>query len=324
MRKYAFLTLVMMGDEYSAGAYVVAKSFVEYHKAVDNIDIICMVTEDVSSEARTMLENVFTRVVQVPYLECKITTFLSAKQAPMYSKWANKSFTKWNVLNFDEYEKVAFIDADTTFMQKCAELFECKTPAATWTNPRAIPFCDSKEVEKPNSYPDIKHGDVVPHSAIQSQLYGTKSLGCVCSGALVLLTPNKKDYKLFCSMLTAFTEAKRSYGYLSCSGVDEQSIVDFYHRIKRSPWHHLHQSYQFIPWKLNWLKHEKYGLCQEEVPQAERDKWTSFKDFMPRIKILHYFNIKPLNQQAEAWEDLKHWHKYAPPVPPRKRATNLL
>lgn len=304
VKKNAFFTLVMLNENYAKGAIALAKSFKKHTNQSSNVDFNCMVTPEISTKCRNEMKPFFNYIVEVPLFTQQVKLYASEKQRKMYSSWMSHAPTKWSVLLFEEYEKVAFIDADTIFMQDCTSLFsEVSTPAATWTNPRSAPFCKDKSIERSNPYLNIKHNQIVDKSAIESQLYSSLKLGCVASGCLVVLTPSKEDYHSLCKMV------QPGYGYLSCSGIDEQSIVDFYHRIKKQDWHHIHQAYQYIPWKEEWLKNEEFGIDGKPIEWRIRRYWNA-KDLVGRAKILHYFNIKPWEYSGGEWDDLKYWNVY--------------
>lgn len=317
--KYAFITLVMKGDSYGIGAIVLSKSFRKHHQQHHQmncgIDMCCMITKDVSSEMELKLKQHFDFVFKIPYLQCRGNTYLSNTQKKMYGQWNEVSFTKWNVLQFVQYERVCFIDADAIFMKDCSNLFHSnlQTPAATWTSPRHTTYCLEPGQSKYNPHVNIKHGDRIPKEVIDQSLYSKKNMGMVCSAALVLLTPDTDDYKNFVKMLTDANG--RGYGYLSCSGLDEQSIVDFYHRIKKVDWYHIHQTFQFIPWKINWLKNEPFDIEGKRViiPSGGNGQSNNTLDDLlknDQIYIIHYFNIKPWQQHQQEWDDLKYWKEY--------------
>jgi hypothetical protein len=235
---------------------------------------------------------------------------MSQKQEEKYRSWVNSSFTKWNCLALDQYEKVLFVDADTVIMRNMDHLFDLPCPAATFSSPWLPPYtAASRQVHFKNShrphsgelghkaqlrnyYFDFRHmkelrtGDVVPKEAIRKALSGGSS---VLIGTTVLLKPDVVDfdeYKLYIE--TAFGE---EYGYKGCSSThEEQALTDFYCRKSDAEWTFIHQLYNYIPWHRQWLK------------------LTPAEDLPPYI--FHFFNGKPWETRRHEWKDLDCWWQY--------------
>ncbi|EDO41547.1 predicted protein, partial [Nematostella vectensis] len=117
----AWVTLVMLGDGYAAGALAVAHSL---RMVQTKHDLVCMVTPDVTNPTRRHLRVVYDDVIEVPYIRQKCRLFLSPDQSRMYNDWIEFSFTKWNCLNLVQYERVMFIDADMVVKVNSDDLFE--------------------------------------------------------------------------------------------------------------------------------------------------------------------------------------------------------
>src|SRR6185312_3827432 len=64
--KYAYVTLVMIGDLYVAGAIVLAQSI---RKSGSIVDLVVLVTPDVSEEGKKVLGCYFNYVIQVNYID---------------------------------------------------------------------------------------------------------------------------------------------------------------------------------------------------------------------------------------------------------------
>jgi hypothetical protein len=63
--KYAYVTLVMLGDLYIAGAIVLAHSI---RRCGSTVDLVVLVTPDVSDEGKGILRTYFTHVIEVKYI----------------------------------------------------------------------------------------------------------------------------------------------------------------------------------------------------------------------------------------------------------------
>lgn len=310
----------MCGDEYVPGALVLAKSWRACYESCETpvrvVDLICMVTPDVSHVARKLLSTVFTRVIEVAYIRHPVMYDATEKQQKMYGRWMSCAFTKWNCLTLVEYDKICFIDADMVFLQNASVLFETTpTPAATWSSPWSAPYAavEAKRAPPPaNPYGRPRHGQVVSSETIAAILYAPRKRGPVSSGALVLLSPQPGDMELFQEMV----HEHKAYGHHCSSGIDEQAIVDFYHRIKKSAWHHIHQSFQMIPWRVEWLLNETHDYKGDFLAgpgaagNAKDATWIVSNSFM-----FHYFGVKPWSAACQSWPDLVHWTRYRDPTP---------
>ena len=295
---YAYVFLVMKNAKYCAGAVVAALSIKNTNSPHDRV---CMVTHDINADDRAVLLTAFTHVIEVPYINYKTST-MSQKQEEKYRSWVNSSFTKWNCLAFDQYEKVLFVDADTVIMRNMDHLFELQCPAGTFSSPWLPPYTaarrlahskeSSHKAQLRNYYFDFRRmrelrtGDIVPKEAIRKALSGGSS---VVIGTTVLLHPDVVDfdeYKLYIE--TAFGE---EYGYKGCSSThEEQALTDFYCRKEDSEWTFIHQLYNYIPWHRQWLK------------------LTPAADLPPYI--FHFFNGKPWETRRHEWKDLDCWWQY--------------
>lgn len=116
----------MIGDGYLPGACLLA---VQLRALAPEISRVCMVTPDVSQVACRTLLLVYTHLVTVPYIktvEQHLGTFGIREQGERY----RSTFTKLNVLGLTEYDKVAFLDADSLPLRSLREIFDTPTPAA--------------------------------------------------------------------------------------------------------------------------------------------------------------------------------------------------
>ena len=122
--KFAFVTLVMMGDLYVAGAINLAHSI---RLAGSMMDIVVMVTPDVSDEAKKIMQSYFTHIVQVDFIHVKNWR---VKRQP-HRKYLEYVFTKMHMFNLTQYEKILFIDADALVLKYPDHLFTLQTPAGS-------------------------------------------------------------------------------------------------------------------------------------------------------------------------------------------------
>lgn len=155
--KTAFVTLVT-SDAYAVGAQVLAKSLKD--SGTKHL-IICLVTENVSSESLKNLQATFDEVRQVEALDSKDQKNLSLLGRPELGC----TFTKIQVWNQLDLSKVVFMDADMLALKNIDELFEERdefsaAPDVGWPDcfnsglfvckPNAKTYCDLLQMAKSN------------------------------------------------------------------------------------------------------------------------------------------------------------------------------
>lgn len=165
--KNAYVLLVMKGDRYIPGALVAAYSL-RLTKTVH--DIVCMVTHDVSKDARARLAVVCDQVLEIPYLEAKCKALRTSKQLKLYNDWVDISFTKWQCLGFTQYGKVLFVDADKIVLQNVDHLFSLHAPAGTFASPWADQSMGHDSGHRPmkNPYAALQHGNKVTRQMLHA------------------------------------------------------------------------------------------------------------------------------------------------------------
>jgi hypothetical protein len=122
--KYAYVTLVMIGDKYISAAIVLAYSLI---KSGSKADRVVLVTRDVSEGGRQILALYFNKIVVVDYVK----TF-NWRGKHQLKDYLNKVFTKFHLFNLTQYEKVVLIDADAMIMKYPDHLFTLNAPAGCY------------------------------------------------------------------------------------------------------------------------------------------------------------------------------------------------
>ena len=128
--KYAITTLIFGGDAYLPGILLLGSSIRKVMpKAYEKyITLCCMVTNDVSSDAREIISKIYDRVIEVDYLQ--IPPHLIKHKDPKIRAVYAKTFTKLRIFEMTEYDKVLFLDADMLVLKKdFFSLFNLNTPA---------------------------------------------------------------------------------------------------------------------------------------------------------------------------------------------------
>ena len=273
---HAFVWLIMFGDAYLPGIFV---SMYSVRKTNPKADLVVMVTPDVSQRAISIMYKIADAIYQVPYITHE-TTPMVGKQVAYYSSWINSSFTKWNALALP-YKKVVFVDGDTLCLESIDDLFDVPTPAAPWSNPWMEPMG-----RIPNRYSGPLLDGYPPHKALITPAMFSdvfKLGGMLFTANAVVLEPNKKDYRDYLALIS-----KKKFGIPGClSAADEQSLAWYYSQVKKQPFYNVHQRYNCLFWKKDYLKNTTPAL-------------------------LHYVTSeKPWKCARGKYEDIIIWYKYA-------------
>jgi hypothetical protein len=287
---FAWVTLVMKGDDYVQGALPLAYSL---QKSQTIYPCVCMVTPDVSDVACQRLAAIYDQIVEVDYFQAPCPPMRTEFQENVYGSWINQSFTKWRCLQLKDYKKVVFLDADMIILSNMDDLFQLPTPAGTFSNAFGWPYGKetkrrpAEKGEPPrgmyNPYYGLKHGRVVPPAMIEKGLNSNSFAVC---GTTLLLEPSQTKWQELEQILHPPSH-EPVFGFRSCySGYDEQVITWLYHRDQRCRWTMISQIYNYIPWQYKWLRE-----CGEGKTQYGR----------PRV--FHYIMRKPWATERGTWAD---------------------
>ena len=290
--RYAWVTLVMLGDSYVPGALVTGHSLrtVKTRHAT-----ACMVTPDVSASAREALGHVFDEVLEVPYIEHRAKPLKSEKQQAMYA-WMDKSFTKWNCLGFAQWARVVFCDADTCFVRNADDLFDLHAPAGCFSNPWAKPYAPQgfanpyladyrRTAGRPHAH-DIPHGARIPAALALASL---NEPTFTVLGAMILVETGSAQLEAFKALVTAAPVYGADHAIVG-NTAEEVAIVELTTKAGKD-WTHIHQRYEAVPRKPAWLGYKSF----EEM---EKD---------PEIRCWHFLGTKTWIMSPDEWPDLRPW-----------------
>lgn len=229
----------------------------------------------------TICNKVFDSIVHIDLQRIKTIPPKTQRQKELYAGYFQETvITKWSCLLLKEYEKVCFLDSDIIFQHSADELFKLNAPAGCFSTPFMKPYAHKGGIDNP--YGILKHGQEIKPSTVLAGLKNSSSV----NGSIVLLEPNVDDFKRIMKMVT---EKKDGYGHPgSYSTVDEQAISEYY-ACEGKTWSYIHQIFEAIPWKWNWLPNMKPDLT--------------------RLIGLHYYHDKPWIKggEGELWDDTKIW-----------------
>lgn len=284
----AWVTLVMLGDAYTPGALALASSL---KRTGTKHAIVCMVTEDVSKDARSAMAQVFDEVVEIPYITKATTYPRSEKQKKIYT-WVDKSLTKWACLKLTKYKRVIFLDADIIALtqetnKNMDDLFDLRAPAGCFSSPWAYPYTEKKGIMNPyldfyrrthKGAMDIPHGVQLPAKLLHDALFKPTF---TLLGAVVLLETDEKSFDGLMALVNK-TEVYGEKHKIVANTAEEAAIVDYFAG-KGIPWTHIHQKYEAVPRKPSWTKD------------------------ITDIRAHHFLGAHPWAMARDAWPDLKSW-----------------
>lgn len=194
--KYAYVTLIMLGDLYIAGAIVLAHSI---RICGSLADLVVLVTPDVSNEGKQILGMYFTHVIEINYVT--VQNWRTKKQN--HRKYLELVFTKFHIFNLVQYEKVLLIDADALVLKYPDHLFMLEAPAGCLLeNKNSIITYDKDgnyvlpkngEIEWYKKYCDCcAHGKKIPKNITDKIKTEFNNSGI--GGGVMLLEPKKGEF----------------------------------------------------------------------------------------------------------------------------------
>lgn len=285
--KNLVVTLLMSpGEAYLPGVLTLGFSLLLHRNNPTDYDTAIMVDQKIAQNPQIIgvLQQFYGgNIFPVPLIEAKVKALTTQRQQEVYGSWIERSFTKWNCLQFVNYEKVLFLDADTLVVRDIADIFSLPTPAADFR----LYFSASRSwggIFYP--YPaGLKEGDPIPSDRVQLGL----QYGNVGGGGVVLLTPSLETYLVLLEEIktTSANVSGSGYGFGGISGPDEQALTMTYLR-QGKPWYLLSSEYQVVP---------KDTYAYPEIT---------------RPKIFHFIGGKPWDpqMQAKGYPDVGIWLSY--------------
>lgn len=278
--KYAICLLAFNNDVYLTGALIAGFIHKQYiNKFSLDIDILLMI--DKSFEKYIFeLKNVFDKISVINLTEINLSP--EYKIHKKYSHWLKYSINKWQVLNFEEYDKILFCDTEIVPMSEkwYHDLFNLKPPAFL-----------SKG--KNNNYGKIITKDIITNKElISSEDYRTSSkyFQFTIDAGLVLLEPNKMLYEEYLNFVK-FAEGKSGYISSNISGADETTLLLFTIFYKQLECRLIPYNYAVITWEnhsydknniegLNFLSYIKPWVKPELIQWSDERLWHQIAECM--------------------------------------------
>jgi alpha-N-acetylglucosamine transferase len=203
--KYAIMTLLFGNDSYLPGILLLGSSIRKVMPTTNtnsnkklNIELCCMITNDISQEARTLILKIYDQVIDVDYLQ--IPPNLIKHKNPSTRNIYSKTFTKLRIFEMTQYDKILFLDADMLVIKEdIFSLFALQTPSAIFmgklsNDPTERYFKNEKALDKfKNKYCNWKgtskelHGNLIPYDNYENERL---SNGMNIESSVLLITPN--------------------------------------------------------------------------------------------------------------------------------------
>lgn len=280
---YAFVTFIIKDDNYLPGALLLGYSL---RKQEIIADLICIVSEDISDEAISTLENIYDYVLRLPSIYIRTINDQKRQYLPFV-------FTRIHALRLGDdgdlgfkYKKVIILDSDILPIRGYQQLFLLESPAGILNEKKEYTCGNENTFNLHNGiwnwhsqYQDIPHGCKIPKYITDRVIFDYSNYGI--NTALLVLEPSMDMYdELF-------------------NDIHDQKIVNFISNNFKWP------DMQFLTLKWSGLWHNI------DISYA------SFHGY-PNINIIngnHYVGPKPwqLNNKSvknvySKYEDYKYWY----------------
>jgi hypothetical protein len=268
--KNAIFMMCIINETYVIGACIAVychRKMLEKYDLKDNIDLVLMCDENIYDKYSNLLRcNIlFDRIEKI-----NLRIFQDAAKYDYaklkYSSWIGASLNKWQILKYDEYDKIMFVDiALIPSDPQLYELFDKKVPAFYMRSDRE----GNRDI---TTKEDCTDGQIIKFDrdseiSFDQYLGNTKKYGTT-HGNLIILKPNKELNDKY----ETLTDELYKDGIYSIyeSGPDETSIFYFYmkqgitvhdicHENATIPWDepylvNISKGYEFSSMYKPWVK----------------------------------------------------------------------
>ena len=247
-KKMGIVMLCMLKDHYVLGACIAAYTHKYLLKKanIGNTDLVIMCDQYIYDKYQKLLSYYFDLIKLIKLVDySKSNEYVMVN--PAFTKkysWITMSTNKWQCLQYEEYDKIVFIDIDILPVStKFYELFNFETPAFRFH----INTMDADAAEKflDTCVDKTKTNNLL--DKFNTYYEYTKSKAYSIDGGIMVLKPRIKDYEEYAK----FTEKQYANGMYSSkvSGADETSLFWFYSKILKANISRICNEYSVIPWK---------------------------------------------------------------------------
>ena len=235
--KYAIVMLIFNNEYYVPGSIISAHAHKKYMEKLNlDFDLVVMVDEKIYQYKNELLK-FFDVVKKIDMLELKLNYHVLKK----YSKWMKYLINKWQVLQYDEYDKILFVDPDFLPMDdKFYNIFNLNTPAILTKK------CNLGEELKKNFFMNEEYIEEIKNLSAENYYNVAPKLKASMNATIVLLEPDKNLYNEYLEFIKK-AEIK-GYESLLHSAVDETSLLLFMRFYKNVPVYCISKEYSIAPW----------------------------------------------------------------------------
>jgi len=245
-KKNAIFMMCLINDTYVIGACIASychRKMLEDAKLKDNTDLVVMCDQKIYDKYYKLLacDMFFDRVEKIDLRVFKDSTTYTYSKAK-YSSWIGASLNKWQIMRYDEYDKVMFVDiallpTQTTFydlFNQCLPMLLIRKENSMFNDPKDLQCKDGLKID------NVRDKNITYNEYLENDLkYGT------IHGNLVILKPSKTMYDKYVKM----TDELYKNGIYSIykSGPDETSLFYFFMKNEIDIFSICHENAN-IPW----------------------------------------------------------------------------
>lgn len=250
-KQYAIGMIIFSNPLYLVGACLSAWTHQKFISKLNlPIDLVVMV-DNVIFKYKDELEKYFDQVELIELREMKLNP--EYKVIHKYSEWMKYSITKWEILKFDQYKKILFLDIDILPIdENFYGIFNFDTPGIMI---RGLNL-------KPNSLATSELFSDETNFQPDTNEYSNASLKLSKSldAGFVLFKPDNKLYNEYWEFIK-ICEGKSGYISKYDSGIDETTLLFFFVFYKKIDVHLIPYDYAPVPWdKFPYNKNNVKGI----------------------------------------------------------------
>ncbi len=326
--KCAYAVLLMLGDSFLPGVLATCYSILKYDNT--GYDIVVMVTTNekdktanynVSEECINIIKklNNFGKnrivIARIPYISIvtNINT-ISPQARENYGSWFYIAYTKWNILQLIQYDKVLLLDADAILLNNVDLLFQYDAPAAPFMYPNFLEYnCLSKNPCKFKL--DLQYlikgddkitgfdGTYADREKMTLDIMRTKLTTqhqFVFVASTILLQPNQEYFKEYVNrLLTEPLDRIDSINNITCNSMfDEKSLAKYY-TDKDIQFTIIHQRFNAYT--------DKAALLSGDLPQINH--YVSSKPWGDTVTYRDKRSGCIVTENIYEYDDIKCWYK---------------
>ena len=230
--------LIFENEYYIPGTIIAAYTHKKYiEKLKLDIDIIIMVDEKIYNYKDELLKY-FDQVKKINLLEMNLDYYIIQK----YSKWMKYLINKWQIMQYEEYNKILFVDPDFLPLDEhFYKVFDFNTPAVT-TNLK----CEEGAELLKTFFMDKKDIDEIKYFSVEQYNDVALKLKSSINATLIMLKADIKIYNEYIKFIRNIE--KRGYKSIVHSGVDETSLLLFFRYYKDESIYCIPKKYSIAPW----------------------------------------------------------------------------